>query len=135
VVATGGCFDVLHAGHIALLEAARGLGDQLVVLLNSDAGVRRLKGPGRPVNSVADRTRLLEALRCVDAVVVFEDDDPSATLQRLQPDVWVKGGDYTAADLPEAAVVEAYGGRVEIVPLLDGRSTTRVLARADAARR
>ena len=133
VVATGGCFDVLHAGHVALLEAARGFGDQLVVLLNSDAGVRRLKGPGRPVNSVADRARLLEALRCVDAVVVFEDDDPSATLRRLQPDVWVKGGDYAAADLPEAPVVEAYGGRVEIVPLLDGRSTTTVLARADAA--
>jgi rfaE bifunctional protein nucleotidyltransferase chain/domain len=86
------------------------------------------------VNSVADRARLLEALRCVDAVVVFEDDDPSATLSRLQPDVWVKGGDYTPADLPEAPVVEAYGGRVEIVPLLDGRSTTAVLARADAAR-
>ncbi|HEX3002615.1 MAG TPA: PfkB family carbohydrate kinase [Angustibacter sp.] len=135
VVATGGCFDVLHAGHVALLEAARSLGDQLVVLLNSDAGVRRLKGPGRPVNPVADRARLLEALRCVDAVVVFDDDDPSATLSRLRPDVWVKGGDYTAADLPEAAVVEAYGGRVEIVPLLDGRSTTSVLARADAARR
>ena len=135
VVATGGCFDVLHAGHVALLEAARGLGDRLVVLLNSDAGVRRLKGPGRPVNSVADRARLLEALRCVDAVVVFEDDDPSATLGRLRPDVWVKGGDYTPADLPEAAVVEGYGGRVEIVPLLDGRSTTTVLARADAAGR
>ncbi|KQX62928.1 hypothetical protein ASD06_12030 [Angustibacter sp. Root456] len=135
VVATGGCFDVLHAGHVALLEAARGFGDQLVVLLNSDAGVRRLKGPTRPVNSVADRARLLEALRCVDAVVVFEDDDPSATLSRLRPDVWVKGGDYAPADLPEARVVEAYGGRIEIVPLLDGRSTTTVLARADAARR
>ncbi len=133
VVATGGCFDVLHAGHLAMLEAARGFGDCLVVLLNSDAGVRRLKGAGRPVNSAADRARLLEALRCVDAVAVFEDDDPSATLARLRPHVWVKGGDYAVDDLPEAAVVQSYGGRVEIVPFLDGRSTTAVLARAGAS--
>jgi D-beta-D-heptose 7-phosphate kinase / D-beta-D-heptose 1-phosphate adenosyltransferase len=133
VVATGGCFDVLHAGHLALLEAARALGDCLVVLINSDAGVRRLKGDRRPVNGAADRARLLEALRCVDAVAVFEDDDPSATLARLRPEVWVKGGDYAVADLPEAPVVHSYGGRVQIVPLLGGRSTTSVLARVDAA--
>lgn len=133
VVATGGCFDVLHAGHLALLEAARALGDCLIVLINSDAGVRRLKGDRRPVNGAADRARLLEALRCVDAVAVFEDDVPSATLARLRPHVWVKGGDYAVPDLPEAPVVHSYGGRVQIVPLLGGRSTTSVLARVDAA--
>lgn len=135
VVATGGCFDVLHAGHLALLEAARALGDCLVVVLNSDASTRRLKGAGRPVNSAADRTRLLEAMRCVDAVAVFEDDEPSATLARLRPDVWVKGGDYRPQDLPEAPVVRSCGGRVEVVPFLAGRSTTAVLHRVGAAAR
>jgi rfaE bifunctional protein nucleotidyltransferase chain/domain len=129
VVATGGCFDVLHTGHLRLLQTARDLGDCLVVVLNSDASTRRLKGPDRPVNPAADRARLLEALRCVDAVVVFEDDEPSATLARLRPDVWVKGGDYRRADLPEAAVVEAYGGSVRVVPFLAGRSSTSLLRR------
>lgn len=129
VVATGGCFDVLHAGHLALLEGARALGDCLVVLLNSDASARRLKGAGRPVNPAADRSRLLEALRCVDAVVVFEDDDPRATLDRLRPDVWVKGGDYAVDDLPETPLVRSYGGRVEVLPFVQGRSTTSVLER------
>jgi rfaE bifunctional protein nucleotidyltransferase chain/domain/rfaE bifunctional protein kinase chain/domain len=128
VVATGGCFDVLHAGHLACLQAARALGDCLVVLLNSDASVRRLKGPGRPVHAAADRARLLEALSCVDAVAVFEDDDPSDTLGRLRPDVWVKAGDYADAELPEAATVEAAGGRVVLVPYVDGHSTTSILS-------
>jgi rfaE bifunctional protein nucleotidyltransferase chain/domain len=128
VVATGGCFDVLHAGHLASLQAARALGDCLVVLLNSDASVRRLKGPGRPVHAAADRARLLEALSCVDAVAVFEDDDPSDTLGRLRPDVWVKAGDYADARLPEAATVEAAGGRVVLVPYVDGHSTTSILS-------
>ncbi|HEX8495748.1 MAG TPA: PfkB family carbohydrate kinase [Actinomycetales bacterium] len=128
VVATGGCFDVLHAGHLQVLREARALGDALVVLLNSDASVRRLKGPGRPAHAAADRVRLLEALRVVDAVVVFEDDDPVDTLRRLRPDVWVKGGDYTADVLPETPVVEAAGGRVVVVPFLAGHSTTRLLS-------
>jgi D-beta-D-heptose 7-phosphate kinase / D-beta-D-heptose 1-phosphate adenosyltransferase len=127
VVATGGCFDVLHAGHLQTLERARALGDGLVVLLNSDSGVRRLKGAGRPVHGAADRMRLLEALRCVDAVEVFEDDDPRDTLIRLRPDIWVKGGDYEADRLPEADVVRAYGGIVTIVPTLPGRSTSRAI--------
>jgi rfaE bifunctional protein nucleotidyltransferase chain/domain len=128
VVATGGCFDVLHAGHLASLQAARALGDCLVVLLNSDASVRRLKGPDRPLHTAADRARLLEALSCVDAVAVFEDDDPVDTLRRLRPDVWVKAGDYAGANLPEAATVEEHGGRVVLVPFLDGHSTTSILA-------
>jgi rfaE bifunctional protein nucleotidyltransferase chain/domain len=130
VVATGGCFDVLHAGHVRLLQSARALGDCLVVVLNSDASSRRLKGPTRPVHSAADRARVLEALRPVDAVTVFEDDDPRATIASLRPDVWVKGGDYREQDLPEAAVVRGYGGRVHVVPLVDGHSTTSVLQRA-----
>ncbi|MBC7305954.1 MAG: D-glycero-beta-D-manno-heptose 1-phosphate adenylyltransferase, partial [Dietzia sp.] len=133
IVATGGCFDVLHAGHAQYLRAARELGDLLVVLLNSDASVRRLKGPGRPVNPVADRRALLEALASVDAVVVFDEDDPREALDTLRPDVWVKGGDYRVADLPEAPLVHSWGGRVEIVPLLSGRSTTSILDRISDA--
>jgi rfaE bifunctional protein nucleotidyltransferase chain/domain len=128
VVATGGCFDVLHAGHVASLEAARGLGDLLVVLVNSDASVRRLKGPGRPVHGVEDRIRVLRSLSCVDAVAVFDEDDPSSLLLRLRPDIWAKGGDYQPAALAEAAVVAGRGGRVVSLPFLAGRSTTRILS-------
>ncbi len=134
VVATGGCFDVLHAGHVACLEAARRLGDALVVLLNSDASVTRLKGPGRPVNDEVDRARVLAALDSVDAVVVFSEDDPRAALEQLRPDVWAKGGDYGGAELPEAPLVRSWGGRVVLLPYLDGRSTTAVLARGAAPR-
>jgi rfaE bifunctional protein nucleotidyltransferase chain/domain/rfaE bifunctional protein kinase chain/domain len=127
LVATGGCFDVLHAGHVATLEAARSLGDGLVVLLNSDDSVRRLKGRGRPVHPQGDRARVLLGLSCVDSVVVFDEDDPRAALGRLQPDVWAKGGDYEDTDLPEADLVRSWGGRVVLLPYLSGRSTTAVL--------
>jgi rfaE bifunctional protein nucleotidyltransferase chain/domain len=127
VVATGGCFDVLHAGHIASLEAARRLGDALVVLVNSDASVQRLKGADRPVNPVADRCRVLRSLRCVDAVEVFGADTPGELLDQLRPDIWVKGGDYDADALPEAPIVRSWGGRVIVVPLLPGRSTSAIL--------
>ncbi|MFI7488981.1 PfkB family carbohydrate kinase [Micromonospora echinaurantiaca] len=133
LVATGGCFDILHAGHVATLQAARRLGDALVVCLNSDAGVRRLKGPERPVNPEADRARILAALDCVDAVVVFDESTPHAVLSRLRPDVWVKGGDYAgdgAPELPEAELVRSWGGRVVTVPHLAGRSTTATIAAA-----
>jgi len=129
VVATGGCFDILHAGHIASLEAARSLGDALVVLVNSDDSVHRLKGPGRPVNAEHDRCRVLRSLRCVDAVAVFDENDPCGALDRLRPDVWAKGGDYTAEMLPEAPVVTGWGGRVVLLPYLAGRSSTAVLDR------
>ncbi|WP_373995729.1 adenylyltransferase/cytidyltransferase family protein [Streptomyces sp. NP160] len=128
-MATGGCFDVLHAGHVATLEAARRLGDALVVLLNADSSVRRLKGPTRPVNDEVDRARVLAALDCVDAVVVFSEDDPRTALADLRPDVWAKGGDYGGAELPEAPLVRGWGGRVVLLPYLDGRSTTSILAR------
>ncbi|MDQ4129708.1 MAG: PfkB family carbohydrate kinase, partial [Actinomycetota bacterium] len=104
VVATGGCFDLLHAGHVALLEAARKLGDCLVVCVNSDASVRRLKGAGRPFVPVDDRVAVLQALGCVDAVAIFDEDTPEAILERCRPDIWVKGADYAVAALPEAKV-------------------------------
>ncbi|WP_117214641.1 D-glycero-beta-D-manno-heptose 1-phosphate adenylyltransferase, partial [Allorhizocola rhizosphaerae] len=127
VVATGGCFDLLHAGHVSTLQAARALGDCLVVCLNSDASVRARKGPGRPVVSEQDRARLLLALECVDAVVIFDEDTPVELLSRLRPDVWVKGGDYRAEQMPEAEHVAAMGGQAVTVPYLDGRSTTELI--------
>ena len=130
VVATGGCFDLLHPGHIRSLEAARALGDCLVVCLNSDASVRRLKGEGRPVVGEADRAAVLRALRCVDAVMVFEEDTPAAALERLRPDVWAKGGDYAGRELPEAAVLERWGGRAVVLPFVDGKSSTRLIEEA-----
>jgi rfaE bifunctional protein nucleotidyltransferase chain/domain len=133
VVATGGCFDLLHAGHVELLRAARGLGDALVVLLNSDASVRRLKGPDRPLVPHEDRARVLEALACVDAVMVFGEDRPDAALRRLRPQVWVKGGDYALTDLPEAAALREWGGQAVVLPYLDGRSTSGLIGAARAA--
>ncbi|HEY3534373.1 MAG TPA: PfkB family carbohydrate kinase [Pedococcus sp.] len=127
VVATGGCFDVLHAGHVASLSAARALGDCLVVLLNSDDSVRRLKGPTRPVHTAADRAAVLASLRAVDAVAVFEDDDPTDALRELRPDIWAKGGDHDVDALPESAVVRAWGGRAVSLPYLAGRGTTAIL--------
>jgi rfaE bifunctional protein nucleotidyltransferase chain/domain len=127
VVATGGCFDLLHAGHVGTLEAARALGDCLVVCLNSDASVRRLKGRERPLVGEADRVAVIAALRCVDAVVVFEEDDPRAILRELRPHVWVKGGDYGLDQLPEAATLAEWDGRAVVVPYVAGRSTTRLI--------
>ncbi|WP_222192729.1 D-glycero-beta-D-manno-heptose 1-phosphate adenylyltransferase [Modestobacter italicus] len=130
VVATGGCFDLLHAGHVATLRAARGLGDCLVVCINSDDSVRRLKGPTRPLVTAADRARVLEALEFVDAVVVFDEDTPTQVLEQLRPDVWAKGGDYAGADLPEAAVLQTWGGQAVVLPYLDGHSTTALVERS-----
>ncbi|TQJ58600.1 rfaE bifunctional protein kinase chain/domain/rfaE bifunctional protein nucleotidyltransferase chain/domain [Arthrobacter sp. SLBN-83] len=124
VVATGGCFDLIHAGHIRSLAAARELGDCLIVCLNSDDSVRRLKGPERPIIGQHDRAELLLAMECVDAVMVFDEDTPEAALDRLRPDIWVKGGDYKGARLPEADLVESWGGRCLTVPFHPARSTT-----------
>jgi len=126
-VATGGCFDLLHAGHVATLRAARALGDCLVVCLNSDDSVRRLKGPGRPLVRLADRVAVLEALGCVDVVVPFDERTPEAVLQRLRPDVFAKGGDYALADLPEAELLATWGGQAVVLPYLEGRSTTQLM--------
>jgi phosphoheptose isomerase len=130
VVWTNGCFDVLHAGHLASLEAARGLGDVLVAGVNSDEAVRRLKGEGRPLVPADERAALVAALRPVDFVVVFDEDTPEAVLGRLRPEVHVKGADYAPPDgkpIPELAVVEGYGGRVEFLPLVPRRSTTELV--------
>jgi rfaE bifunctional protein nucleotidyltransferase chain/domain len=113
-VLANGCFDLLHVGHVRYLEAARALGDALIVGLNSDASVRRLKGPGRPVMTAAERAELIGALRAVDLVVVFEDDSADALIARLRPAVHAKGTDYTEASVPERAAVVAAGGRVAI---------------------
>ncbi|GAA4892967.1 PfkB family carbohydrate kinase [Actinomycetospora straminea] len=134
VVATGGCFDLLHAGHARTLAAARRLAGEdgvLVVCLNSDASVRRLKGPDRPVVTEADRAEMLAALAAVDAVEVFDEDDPRAVLDRLRPDVWVKGGDYATDELLETPLVRSWGGEVVAVPYHAGRSSTRLLARLE----
>ncbi|MBV9450990.1 MAG: bifunctional heptose 7-phosphate kinase/heptose 1-phosphate adenyltransferase, partial [Streptosporangiaceae bacterium] len=130
LVAAGGCFDVLHAGHVAMLRAARSLGDCLVVCMNSDASVRRLKGPGRPFNTQADRVAVLTALDCVDQVMVFDESTPERLLAGLRPAIWVKGGDYDGRDVPEAAVLRRCGGRLVTVPYLAGRSTTRIATAA-----
>jgi rfaE bifunctional protein nucleotidyltransferase chain/domain/rfaE bifunctional protein kinase chain/domain len=129
VVATGGCFDLVHAGHVELLRQARALGDCLVVCLNSDASVRGLKGEGRPVVGEADRRRVLAALDSVDAVLIFEESTPMKAIETIRPDLWVKGGDYARTDLPEASVVRRYGGEVVLLPYLAGTSTTRILDR------
>jgi rfaE bifunctional protein nucleotidyltransferase chain/domain len=132
VVWTNGCFDLMHAGHVRSLHAAADLGDVLVVGLNSDASVRRLKGPGRPVLPEAERAELLAALECVDHVLVFPDDEPSNVLRQLRPDVHCKGAEYApprGRPLPERAVVESYGGRVAFLPLVEGLSTTELLRR------
>jgi rfaE bifunctional protein nucleotidyltransferase chain/domain/rfaE bifunctional protein kinase chain/domain len=126
VVAAGGCFDILHAGHVQMLEQARLLGDRLVVLVNSDDSVRRLKGPRRPVNTAHDRAAVLRALTCVDEVVIFDDDTPHALLRHLRPQLFVKGGDY-AGELGESSVMKEWGGAVVTLPYLAGRSTTGIL--------
>jgi len=130
VVATGGCFDLLHAGHVAMLQAARALGDCLVVCLNGDDSVRRLKGPDRPLQPASDRAAVLLALDCVDAVVVFDEDTPVEALERLRPAIFAKGADYAGADLPEARALARWGGQVVAVPYLQGRSTTQLLEEA-----
>jgi D-glycero-beta-D-manno-heptose 1-phosphate adenylyltransferase len=126
VVFTNGCFDLLHVGHLRTLQWAREQGDVLVVGVNSDASVRRLKGSGRPLTPAAERAELLAGFACVDYVILFEEDTPEALLRRLRPAVHVKGGDYRPDDLPEAELVRSFGGEVRVTPLTPGRSTSRL---------
>ncbi|HEX9080131.1 MAG TPA: D-glycero-beta-D-manno-heptose-7-phosphate kinase [Desulfuromonadaceae bacterium] len=129
IVFTNGCFDLLHAGHVKYLQKARGLGDLLVLGLNSDASVRRLKGEKRPLIGEDERAHILAALDCIDYVVLFDDDTPLALITQLKPHILVKGGDYTPEGVVGREVVEAYGGRVELVPFVDGKSTTNIIER------
>lgn len=129
VVFTNGCFDVLHRGHVEYLAEAREMGDALVVGLNSDASVCRLKGPDRPLNAEHDRAIVLAALESVDAVTIFPEDTPLELISELLPDVLVKGGDYQVGDIVGAKQVENAGGRVAVVPLVPDRSTTRLIQR------
>ncbi|MDX1513559.1 MAG: D-glycero-beta-D-manno-heptose 1-phosphate adenylyltransferase, partial [Gammaproteobacteria bacterium] len=130
IVMTNGCFDILHAGHTEYLSKARAFGDRLVVAVNDDESVARLKGAMRPVNRLEDRMVVLAALGCVDWVVSFSEDTPEALIERVAPDVLVKGGDYREDEIPGARSVRASGGRVEIVPLRPGCSTTATIAAA-----
>lgn len=135
VVWTNGCFDLFHVGHARSLRAARALGDVLVVGVNSDASVRRLKGPSRPLVPAAERVELVAALACVDYAVVFDEDTPEACIRLLRPAVHCKGADYTpphGKPMPEAALVESYGGRVVFLPLAAGLSTTELFRRVCA---
>ena len=129
VVFTNGVFDLLHRGHVEYLYAARALGDLLIVGLNSDASVRALKGPSRPINSEADRAIVLAGLGCVDAVTIFSEETPAALIDALVPDVLVKGGDYTPDQVVGRQTVEAAGGRLVLIPFVAGHSTTSMLDR------
>lgn len=128
-VFTNGCFDLLHVGHTRYLQAARGLGDRLVVGINSDASVRTLKGPTRPILPENERAELLASLACVDYVVIFSEPTADKLLSALRPAIYAKGGDYSADTLPESSTVRAYGGEISIVPFVPGRSTTDIVAR------
>jgi rfaE bifunctional protein nucleotidyltransferase chain/domain len=132
LVVTNGCFDLLHLGHVTYLEAARNLGDALLIGLNADAAVRELKGPGRPVNSEADRAGVLAALESVSGVCIFAEQRATRFLEHAQPDIYVKGGDYTleTLDQDERRVVEQAGGRIVLIPFVPGKSTTATLKRA-----
>ncbi|MBR2143372.1 D-glycero-beta-D-manno-heptose 1-phosphate adenylyltransferase [Anaerovibrio sp.] len=132
VVFTNGCFDILHAGHVRYLSKARSFGDCLVLGLNSDASVRRIKGPARPINNEQDRAEVVGALGCVDYVVIFDEPTAEELITKVHPDVYVKGGDYTLETLPEGQLVQKYGGRVELVKLVEGRSTTNVINKIQA---
>jgi D-beta-D-heptose 7-phosphate kinase/D-beta-D-heptose 1-phosphate adenosyltransferase len=130
VVFTNGCFDLLHPGHVRLLREAAGMGDFLVVGLNSDASVRRLKGPSRPLNPALARAEVLSALEAVDAVTVFDEDTPLELITAIRPDVLVKGGDYRPEQVVGRAEVSEAGGRLVLVPLVEGHSTTTMVRRA-----
>ena len=127
IVFTNGCFDILHPGHIRYLSAARDLGDFLVIGLNSDDSVSRLKGPSRPIQKQGIRAELMAALHVVDAVVIFDEDTPLELISFLKPDVLVKGGDYTIETIVGADVVQKNGGQVEVIPFEDGYSTTNLI--------
>ncbi len=127
IVFTNGCFDILHVGHVRYLTAAKNFGDVLIVGLNTDESVRKLKGSSRPINSQADRAEVLLGLKAVDHVIFFGEQTAENLIAEVKPAVYVKGGDYTLETLPEAKIVQSSGGRVEFINLVAGRSTTKIL--------
>lgn len=127
VVATNGCFDILHVGHVRYLEKTKTFADYMIVLLNSDKSVRSIKGEGRPINNENDRAEILCALRCVDYVVLFDEDSPRNLLDEIKPDVYTKGADYTMETLPEADIMKKNGTRVEFIDFVEGKSTTKTI--------
>uniref|UniRef100_UPI0040265B46 D-glycero-beta-D-manno-heptose 1-phosphate adenylyltransferase n=1 Tax=Candidatus Scatousia sp. TaxID=3085663 RepID=UPI0040265B46 len=127
VVCTNGCFDILHVGHVRYLEKTKSFADFSVVLLNSDKSVRSIKGPSRPINNENDRAEILSALRCVDYVVLFDEDSPRNLLDEIKPDVYTKGADYTMETLPEADIMIKNGTRVEFITFVEGKSTTNTI--------
>ena len=129
-ISTNGCFDILHIGHVTYLEQARALGDFLIVGINSDESVKRLKGTGRPLQDEASRAMILRALRAVDAVCLFDEDTPIHWLQKIQPKIHVKGGDYEVEKLPETPVMRSWGGKVLTLPFVEGHSTTKLIEKS-----
>ena len=127
VVTTNGCFDILHVGHVRYLEKTKTFGDFLIVLLNSDKSVKSIKGPSRPINNELDRAEILSALRCVDYVVLFDEDSPRILLDEIKPDVYTKGADYTMETLPEADIMKKNGIKVEFIEFVEGKSTTKTI--------
>ena len=131
IVFTNGCFDIIHVGHVRYLTTAKSFGDVLIVGLNTDESVRKLKGNSRPINNQNDRAEVLIGLKAVDYVILFGEQTAENLIAELQPDIYVKGGDYTLETLPEAKIVQSYGGRVEIVNLVAGKSTTNIIKKIE----
>ncbi len=127
IVFTNGCFDIIHAGHVRYLTEARELGDLLFVGLNSDSSVRRLKGESRPINNEINRAEVLLGLKAVDYVSIFDEDTAEGIISEIKPDIYVKGGDYDLNNLPEAKIVQSYGGHVEFIKFVEGLSTTNIV--------
>lgn len=133
VVTTNGCFDILHVGHVRYLEKTKTFADRLIVLLNSDKSVRSIKGPTRPINCEEDRAEILSALRCVDYVVLFDEDSPRNLLDEMKPDVYTKGADYNMDTLPEADIMRKNNTRVEFIEFVPGKSTTKTIEKSRSA--
>lgn len=133
VVTTNGCFDILHVGHVRYLEKTKSFADFLIVLLNSDKSVKSIKGQSRPINNENDRAEILSALKCVDYVVLFDEDSPRDLLDEMKPDVYTKGADYTMETLPEADIMRKNGTRVEFIDFVEGKSTTKTIEKMQKA--
>ena len=131
IVFTNGCFDIIHAGHVKYLTQAKSFGDVLILGLNTDDSVRKLKGSNRPINSEADRSFVIDGLKAVDYVILFSESTAENLVDEIKPDIYVKGGDYNLDNLPEGKIVQSYGGQVKLIPLLEGRSTSNIISRIE----